>query len=104
MSQTTKLSTEPACKRLFAWIATVIFALLSCAVRADIVTEWNERAFAAMEVEEVTGGFGPARILAIMHTAMFDAVNALDKRYTPYSAATSDATGASPEVAAHAAA
>lgn len=104
MNQTTKLSTEPACKRLFAWIATVVFALLPCAVRADIVTEWNENAFAAMEAEKITGGFGPARILTIMHAAMFDAVNAVDKRYTSYSGAMLDATGASPEVAVHAAA
>ena len=104
MNQTTKLPNEPACKQLYAWIANVVFALLPCAVRADIITEWNERAFAAMEAEKVTGGFGPARILTIMHAAMFDAVNAVDKRYTSYSGATLDATGASPEVAVHAAA
>ena len=104
MNHTAKVSTGPADKRLFVWIVTVGFALLPCAVRADIVTEWNERAFAAMEAEKVTGGFGPARILSIMHAAMFDAVNAVDKRYSSYSGATLDAPGASPEIAVHAAA
>jgi hypothetical protein len=104
MNHTAKLSTGPAHKRLFAGIVTVLFALLPCAVRADIVTEWNERAFVAMGAEKVTGGFGPARILTIMHAAMFDAVSAVDKRYASYSGATLDATDASPEVAVHAAA
>jgi len=104
MEQTTKPLTWPACRWLFASIAFVVIALLPCPVRADIVTDWNEKAFAAMEDEKVIGGFETARILAIMHTAMFDAVNAIDKRHASYSGATPDATGASPEVAAHAAA
>jgi hypothetical protein len=104
MNQTTQLQKEPACKRLLAWIASVVFALLPCAVRADTVTEWNEKAFAVMEAEKITGGFAAARMLTIMHAAMFDAVNAVDQRYSSYSGATLEATGASPEVAAHAAA
>jgi hypothetical protein len=104
MNQTTKLLVRHADKRWFACVAIGVVALLPCAVRADIVTEWNERAFATMEAEKITGGFAPARILTIMHAAMFDAVNAVDKRYTSYSGALLDATGASPEVAAHAAA
>jgi hypothetical protein len=104
MNRTAKLSTGPADKQSFAWIVTVVFALLPCAVHADIVTDWNERTFAAMEAEKVTGGFGPARILSIMHGAMFDAVNAVDKRYSSYSGVTLGATGAAPEVAVHAAA
>jgi hypothetical protein len=74
------------------------------AARADIVTEWNEKAFAALEAEKITGGFGPARVLTIMHAAISDAVNAVEKRYSSYSSATLDAAGSSPEVAAHAAA
>lgn len=104
MNHITKLSIGPPCKRLFAWIAAAFFALPPCAVRADVVTEWNEKAFAAMEAEKLIGGFATARVLTIMHAAMFDAVNAVDKRYTSYSGATLDAAGASPEVAAHAAA
>jgi len=60
-------------------------ALLPCAVRTDTVTEWNEKAFAAMEVEKITSGFAVARILTIMHAAMFDAVNAVEQRYSSYS-------------------
>jgi hypothetical protein len=104
MNQTTKFSTRPARKQLCAWIATIFFFLLPCLVRADIVTDWTEEACDAIESEHISGGFAPARILAIMHTAMFDAVNAIDKRYRSYSGATFDAKRASPEVAAHAAA
>ena len=104
MSQAMKLTTGPARTWLFAWIAASVLALLPCSVRADIVTDWNEKAFIAMEEEKVLGGFELARILAIMHAAMFDAVNAVDKRYMSFSGATIDATGASPEVAVHAAA
>ena len=43
MNHTAKLSTGPADKQLFGWIVTVVFALLPCAVHADIITDWNER-------------------------------------------------------------
>jgi hypothetical protein len=104
MNLTTNLLSGPAGKRLFVSIVTIVFALLPCPVHADTVTDWNEKAFAAMEAEKVFGGFEPARILAIMHAAMFDAVNAVDQRYTSYSGASLDAKGASPEIAVHAAA
>lgn len=104
MNQITRFSIEPVCKRLFAWIATVVFALLPCLVRADIVADWNEKALATMAAERVGGGVAPARTLAIMHIAIFDAVNSAGKRYTPYSTTTPDAAGASPEAAVHTAA
>ena len=104
MKQPTSLSVRPSFNQMSIWIAAVVFPLLPCAARADIVTEWNERAFAAMGAEKITGGFAPARMLTIMHSAMFDAVNAVDKRYMSYSGAPLDATGASRDVAAHAAA
>ena len=79
-------------------------ALLPFTVQADIVTDWNERALAAMAAERVGGGVAPARTLAMMHIAMSDAVNSVARRYAPYSTAMPDATGASPEAAVHAAA
>jgi hypothetical protein len=44
-----------------------------------------------------------SRILAMMHTAMHDAVNAVDRRYTPYSSLALTSPGASPEAAVAAA-
>lgn len=79
----------------FALSPFLIAALLPVTARADIVTDWNERAFVTMTAARVVGGQGQARTLAMMHTAMFDAINATTQP---------NASSASPEVAAHAAA
>jgi hypothetical protein len=51
------------------------------AARADVVTEWNQIALAATAQ---TNSAAESRALAIMHAAVFDAVNSIDRRYTPY--------------------
>src|SRR5713226_4263094 len=79
-------------------------ALLPSTVRADIISDWNEKALATMASERVGGGVDPVRTLSMMHIAMFDAVNSCEKRYTSYWAAMPDAPGASREAAAHSAA
>jgi hypothetical protein len=80
-------------------------ALLCSTGYADVVTDWNRKAVDTMEAQRVTGGAVPARTLAMMHGAMFNAVNSVAKRYALYLvAALPDATDASPEAAAHAAA
>lgn len=70
---------------------------------ADVVLDWNELALAHV----VAAGQLPpdgARTMAMVHVAMFDAVNAVDRRYLPY-AFDERATGdVSPEAAAAAAA
>jgi PAP2 superfamily len=43
--------------------------------RADVITVWNEQAFVAG---------GASRTLAMVHIAMFDAINAIHPRYRPY--------------------
>jgi hypothetical protein len=50
---------------------------------ADVITDWNERAVAA----GYKAGLVPpkqSRILAIVHVAMFDAVNSVAGHWTPY--------------------
>ena len=52
--------------------------------RADTVTDWNAHATDALVV---TGGQSPtvsATHLAMVHGAVYDAVNAIDRRYDPY--------------------
>src|SRR2546429_4123866 len=69
---------------------------------ADVITDWNEKAGAF-----VTGKMAPAagqRIVTIMHLAMFDAVNSIDRRYRPYLTELPAAAGTSREAAAAAAA
>jgi hypothetical protein len=83
-------------------IALAITIVLSGTVQADVVTHWNETANASLAAGGVRFNI-QTRALAIMHAAMFDAVNAIDRQYTPY-AINLSASGASPEAAAAAAA
>lgn len=63
--------------------------------RADAVTEWNE-----IGVRATPGPPPPQiRIMAIMHIAMHDALNAVQPRYRTYTAQPPAAAGASPEAA-----
>jgi len=76
---------------------------LSVAAYADVITDWNDKVVAA-GVKERQAPFVHTRSVAIVHVAMFDAVNSIDRRYTPYRVQGSTATGASREAAAAAAA
>ena len=79
----------------FALPALLSFVALPLPALADIVSDWNERAFVAMNGARVSGGAPQARTAAILHKAMFDAIQA----------AQADSSGAaSVEAAAHAAA
>ena len=51
-----------------------------------------------------TGGPQIQRTLAMVHAAMFDAVNAIDRRYAPYLTVAPPPDGTNPQVAAAAAA
>jgi hypothetical protein len=67
-------------------------ALLSLAVsapaRADTVTDWNTTAFTALTAAPPAGAGQPPPVstihLAMVHGAVYDAVNAIDRRYQPY--------------------
>jgi hypothetical protein len=62
------------------WLAVGV--LVASGARADAVLDWNEAALA----EVVASGQLPpdaARSMAMVHVAVFDAVNAIDPRYEP---------------------
>src|SRR5262245_52088912 len=70
---------------------------------ADVVTDWNETAIAYVQARNLTNP--PAeRAIAMMHVAMFDAVNSIDRRYRPYLVQLPAARNSSREAAAAAAA
>jgi PAP2 superfamily len=71
--------------------------------QADAVTDWNARA-EAIAVEKRMLPPPNARGMAIMHIAMFEAVNAIERRYAPYRLYLTPERGASQEAAAAAAA
>ena len=71
--------------------------------RADVVASWNEK---AVELLPKMGKQAPfiQRGLAMMHAAMFDAVNSVERRYSPYKVNVTAPPGTSPEAAASGAA
>ena len=75
----------------------------TCAARADVVTDWNQT---AVRATEIAGAPVPVqmRMMAIVHAAIFDAVNAIERKYAVYAVEVAAAPGASPEAAAAAAA
>src|SRR4029453_16674218 len=85
-----------------SFIASLL-AGLSVTASADVITDWNDKVVAA-GVQARQAPFVHTRSVAIVHVAMFDALNAIDRRYTPYRVQVSPATGTSREVAAAAAA
>jgi hypothetical protein len=73
-----------ACRGMLAAAAAVLTALtLSASARADSVTEWNQN---ASDVVHGIAGQGAPSIahLAMVHAAVYDAVNAIDRRHEPY--------------------
>jgi hypothetical protein len=88
--------------RLMALLLITLLVLPEVAA-ADAVVEWNEIAGAAA----ATGRHGASeasRTAALVHAAIFDAVNAVDPRYTHYKVKVAAPAGASAEAAAVAAA
>lgn len=77
--------------------------LAANAVRADVVSEWNGRAD-AIGAEKQLANLSNARGQAMVHLAMFEAVNAVERRYQPYRLDLSAPRGASKEAAAASAA
>jgi hypothetical protein len=76
--------------------------VFSASVPADVVTDWNQTAVKATEV----AGLPPppqSRALAIVHAAIYDAINAIDRRHAVYAIDMKAPTGASMEASVAAA-
>jgi hypothetical protein len=76
---------------------------LSQPAAADVIADWNERAVAYV----LSRGMGPPpseRVMAMVHVAMFDAVNSIERKYQPYMIELPAAPATSKEAAAAAAA
>lgn len=85
------------------WLVALVILALPAIAAADVVTEWNQKSLACVtEAKQLP--FVAARTMAIVHTAMFDAVNSIEGRYTPYKIKVSAPPGSSSEAAAVAAA
>jgi len=90
-------------KHLSRATAVAVLFLLSAVTRGDLVTEWNS---AALEVIRLARTAPPpaSRNLAILHVAIYDAVNGIRRTNEPYFVHDKAPGAASVEVAASAAA
>ncbi|WP_454615962.1 vanadium-dependent haloperoxidase [Bradyrhizobium cenepequi] len=80
-------------------LATAVIAASAEAARADVIMDWNAKAD-AVAVEKQILPAGQSRALSMMHVAMFEAVNAVEHRYTPYKFTLSADRSTSKEAAA----
>jgi hypothetical protein len=69
--------------RLAMMLAVVFVALFGSPARADVITDWNTKADDIATKKQLTP-FPHGRGLAMLHVAMFEAVNAIERRYAPY--------------------
>src|SRR5687768_581385 len=86
--------------------AVFVSCLLTVAAwptHADVVTDWNNAALQAIRIER-TSPPRASRNLAILHTAIYDAVNGISRRHETYFYSDNVPASASPEAAASAAA
>jgi hypothetical protein len=81
----------------------VLLLLVPTVARGDVVIDWNAKA-EAIGLEKRPRPPDSARGLAMMHVAMFEAVNAITRRYSPYRLSLTAEQGASAEAAAASAA
>jgi len=74
---------------------------------ANVITDWDENAITVVAPMANLGNTSPymaQRMMAMVHVAMFDAVNSIEPRYRPYLVQLSASTAASKEAAAASAA
>ena len=106
----TSCETRTGASQNWPWRVLGLFALslmLNAALSAqDAVTEWNLNAERAILGSSTVSGSGAAaaRVYVLMHVAIFDAVNGIERRYTPYHVDATASRGASRRAAAIAAA
>jgi hypothetical protein len=86
-------------------VRTLVFVFTvgwSCLVNADAVTDWNENAGEAAKAACLSPDNDPlheSRLYAMVHIAIHDALNAINRRSRPYTFDSQAPSGASPEAA-----
>jgi hypothetical protein len=68
------------------WLFALSLMLNAASAAQDAVTEWNLNAEKAVLADPNVSGnsVATARVYVLMHVAVFDAVNGIERRYTPY--------------------
>jgi len=86
---------------VWSLLALLLTAPLATAA-ANVITDWDEKGVAVVQTKMPPPS--SYRVMAIMHLAMFEAVNSVEPRYKLYKAKLSATPDASKEAAATAAA
>ena len=86
------------------FFARIVAAFIACSATtavawADEVTDWNETLFRTA-LAAATSPLNMSRVSALVQAAVFDAVNGIDRRYTPIHVPPNAAAGASRRAAA----
>jgi len=89
--------------KILAVTCAIVATLVATPARADVVTRWNEAALGAVRAEK-TPPPRASRALAMLHVAMYDAVNGIIRSHEPYLVREAAPASASIEAAASAAA
>jgi hypothetical protein len=84
-------------------LPAMILTALAVPASADVVTDWNEKAVAAVTARTMLPPQAE-RVIASVHVAMFDAINSVERRYLPYQVQLAAPKDTSKEAAAAAAA
>jgi hypothetical protein len=84
-------------------LAIALTAAFAGAAHADVIMDWNAKADAIAAEKQVLPA-QQSRAMSMLHIAMFEAVNAIELRYTPYKLTLSADRSTSKEAAAAAAA
>ena len=84
------------------WLFALSLMLNAASSAQDVVTEWNLNAEKAILASPTVSASGliTARVYVLMHVAIFDAVNGIERRYTPYHVDATAPHGASRRAAA----
>src|SRR5579862_9138706 len=82
-------------------VRLMLCASLACGIgMSDELTDWNQLLLTSMLTAPVTPAPVTSRVAAIFQSAVFDAVNGIDRRYTPIYVPAAAAPGASRRAAA----
>ena len=90
-------------RREWMFLGLLLTAPMTAAA-GNVITDWDEKAVSILQTGTVAPPPTAFRTMAILHVAMFDAVNSIEPRYKPYKIRLSATPDTSKEAAAAAAA
>jgi hypothetical protein len=86
------------------WVVLALMLITPVPVVANVITDWDEKAVNFVQPGTTFPPPTAARTIAILHVAMFDAVNSIEPHYKPYKVQLSASPNTSKDAAAAAAA